>query len=312
MTVETTRVDLQRLLAQSQRAEHEYRPPPFAEIDWGKAFVPESFTQLFHTPFYALLTRAQRLRYNQLYGLRCNELFMVFEKGVTEKAVACVKADCERTDPLLARCLDAMLREEERHHAMFLAFNHACLPDAYELSDRYFSSHSHVAEWGTRYLGARRGLWPLLLWIILILEESSTAFSRMLSRGSSAEFGELEQNYVFMHRLHLKDEVRHVQLDALLVERLLEQVSPLLSRVNAGLFRLLFRDILAPKRSGPRVLMRLLEEFPELGRHRKEMSKALRGAKVDLGLRAILVDRREMPLTHALLDAHPRFQWDVP
>ncbi len=50
----------------------------FGAIDFSLPFIHEHFTQLYFTPFYAELTEAQRLRYNQLSGIRSNEQFILF------------------------------------------------------------------------------------------------------------------------------------------------------------------------------------------------------------------------------------------
>ncbi len=78
-----TRERLVWLDARSREGRAAWRPPVFEGIDSRLPFVPEAFTQLYHLPVYRALSLRQRLRYNQLFGLRTNEMFMVFEKGVT-------------------------------------------------------------------------------------------------------------------------------------------------------------------------------------------------------------------------------------
>lgn len=42
----------------------------FGPVDFSRPFVHEAHTQLYYTPLYRDLDGAQRLRYNQLFGIR--------------------------------------------------------------------------------------------------------------------------------------------------------------------------------------------------------------------------------------------------
>ena len=57
------------------------------KVDASRPFVPEEHTQLFYTPVYATLSLEQRLRYNQLFGLRLNEYIMTLEAELVERLV---------------------------------------------------------------------------------------------------------------------------------------------------------------------------------------------------------------------------------
>ena len=71
--------------------------------------MADRFTQLWHTPWWERLSSAQQLRYNQLSGLRANELFMLFEAGFTQRVVARLQRRLQQRQPLLADCLRLML-----------------------------------------------------------------------------------------------------------------------------------------------------------------------------------------------------------
>lgn len=302
--------DLAAIAAASRDARMRHRLPTFSASPDDRFFVPESFTQLYHTPFYRELSHTQRLRYNQLYGLRNNELFMLFEEGFTRRVILKLTSASTSTDPLLSECLILMLEEESSHHRMFLDFNRRLLPELYEDGRGYFARAGRLEEYLLRAITGRPARWPFMLWLILLLEEFSTAFSRLLIEREHAEA--LSPDYVELHRLHLLDESRHVALDKALVERHLEGLPDWRTSLNGFVFRVLVNEVLAPKRSGLRVLRRLVSEFPELTDSLPQMEKAIRDLRHDPGIYSMVMDPEALPLTHSLLATYPDFAFARP
>lgn len=305
------RPSLAKLRAASARREVRYRAPVAEDLDPERPLVPEIFTQLYHTSWYQRLDHAQRLRYNQLYGLRSNELFMRFEQGFTCRVVEGLQRHFRsRGERDLADCLGLMLREEERHHAMFRDFNRRHLAGAYDHSAMLFAPASALDQRWLGWLLNARLLQPVLVWLILVLEEFSTAFSRLLLRNAAAgELGPLEASYVELHRLHLLDEARHVHLDAYVVEALVSEAGETRERVGAWLFRRLFDELMAPRHSGVRVIRHLAREFPGLSSDVETMVAEVRAMGRDPGMAMLLQDPAAMPISRGLLHSHPGFRW---
>lgn len=299
--------DLTAIAASSRTARERYRPPRFPEIAVDRLFVPEDFTQLYHTPLFAELNDVQRLRYNQLYGLRSNELFMLFEKGFTRRVISRLQGVCAEIDPLLGECLCLMLEEEDNHHRMFLEFNRRLLPEAYGDGRGHFARPSPTEDVLLKLLTSQPVRWPFMLWLILLLEEFSTAFSRRLM--ANEQTAALSPDYVRLHRLHLLDEARHVALDVALLERFMPPLSPRRQAINGRVFRRLLSEMLAPKRSGIRVLRTLAAEYPELSGLLPQMVTAVRALPQDPGLYPMVVDAETLPHTHALLTRYPAFNF---
>lgn len=297
--------DLTTIAEKSRAARVRYRSPQFPDIALDCPFVPEAFTQLYHTPLYAELNDAQQLRYNQLYGLRSNELFMLFEEGFTRRVIWRLKYLCAGVDPLLGECLSLMLEEEANHHRMFLDFNRRVLPDAYHDGRGHFARPNWVESGLLRLLTSRPVRWPFMLWLILLLEEFSTAFSRLLMAREQTD--NLSPDFVRLHRLHMLDEARHVALDVALLERFLPPLSIRHQALNGRVFRGLLREMLAPKRSGIRVLRALAAEYPELSILRPQMESAVRALPQDPGLYSMVADADTLPFTHELLKRYPNF-----
>lgn len=284
--------------------------PRFDGVDLGRPFVPEAFTQLYHTPAYAALNDAQRLRYNQLYGLRTNELFMLFEDGFTRRVITRLRHEMSVPEPLLGERLQQMLDEEADHHRMFLSFNRAVLPGPYRDQRGYFALPSRSEAMLLALLTRRPSRWPFMLWLVLLLEEFSTAFSRTLVAARREH--DLAADFVRLHRLHLRDEARHVRLDALLLERLLTPLSATRLRVNGWLFRRLLQELVAPKRSGLRVLQALVKDFPSLAPRLPQMLAEVRALGRDPGLCNILSNPLALPLADALQRRYPAFRPALP
>ena len=299
--------ELHDIANRSRAARERFQPPDFSRLRQDQAFVPESFTQLYHTPLYRELDDKQRLRYNQLYGLRSNELFMLFEEGFTRRVILRLRESCASADPQLAECLDLMLEEESNHHRMFLDFNHRVLPEAYRDARGHFARPGPVEGALLVLLTARPAGWPFMLWIILLLEEFSTAFSLLLIRREASEG--LCADYVRLHRLHMLDESRHVALDALLLQRLLPALSHSRLTANGRIFRFLLNEILAPKRSGIRVLHALVREFPDLKARLPAMKHAVRDLPHDPGMFSLVSDAETLPVTHTMMALYPAFDW---
>ena len=279
----------------------------FRPVDFSRPFIHEEFTQLYYTPLYRSLSHAQRLRYNQLFGVRVNEQFMALENDVTNRVVVRL-LDHPRiaSDPVLADCLGSMVREEERHYRMFRSLNLLCLPEAYERTDRYFTRLGWVeSRVFTLVTGLARQL-PFLLWFIIALEEYSIALSRaLIQRTRTESLGPLEENFVRVHAEHVKDEVRHVHLDVHVIRACLSSASSARRALNAALLRRFMKDLVIPKRSGLAVVRRWIEEHPELEPHRTDLIQAVRALQHDDAFQRSLFNRSLMPRTFALFDAQP-------
>jgi hypothetical protein len=296
-----------QIRAQSDDPARRAREVAFGPVDFSRPFVHEAHTQLYYTPLYRELDPPQRLRYNQLFGVRVNEQFMALERDFTNRVlVRLLRHPGVAGDAVLTDCLVGMIREEERHYRMFRALNARCLPDVYRTTDRYFV---RLGRWETAAfaLATRlvRRLW-CLLWFIIALEEFSVALSTdLIQRRETESLGPLDENFVRIHAEHVKDEVRHVHLDAHVIQACLARSSRVERALNARLLKALLRDILVPKRSGVAVVRRWVAERPELRSREGEFVTAVLALADDQAYQVSLFNRDAMPRTFALFDAQP-------
>jgi P-aminobenzoate N-oxygenase AurF len=276
-------------------------------IDWSRPFIHEAHTQLYYTPSYGALSAAQRLRYNQLFGVRVNEQFMTLERDLTNRVlVRVLRHPGVAADPVLGECLTRMVSEEERHYAMFRDLNLRCLPDVYAKTDRYFLRFGRLDR---ALFAAATGLarrLPWLLWLVIAMEEYSIALSRSFIRRRETEsLGPLEENFVRIHAEHVKDETRHVQLDVHVIEACHARSSRVGRALDAALLKTFLRDILVPKRSGLAVVRRWVAQDPALRDREHEFVAAVRGLAHDDAYQRSLFSREIMPRTFALFDTRP-------
>jgi P-aminobenzoate N-oxygenase AurF len=282
------------------------RIPEIEAMDFSRPFVPEAYTQLYYTPLYRGLHREHRLRYNQLFAIRINEYIMMLEADLVERLLSRLRRlPRVAADPALVRCLDTMIEEEKHHYRCFVALNRLCRPELFRERERYFSD----LPWAIRALfgavGLASGSLSFALWYLMAMEESSATLAREMARNPVTEtLGPLEPSFAAVHREHLRDESRHLQIDGLLVELCLAEAGPVARALNARLFKSLLDTVTRPTRagSGVKVIRRLVHEMPELQWHEEEMIAAVLALKDDRAFQASLFNRDAMPLTFGVFD----------
>ncbi len=268
--------DIERLASDPVRR---MRMPAVDRIDLSKPFLPEEYTQLYYTPVYKSLHRQHRLRYNQLFGVRINEYIMMLEADLVERLLSPLRRHPNVAgNATLVRCLSTMIEEENDHYRCFVALNRACFPDLYRTRERYFSD----LPWPSRALLATAGLlagrFAFALWYLMAMEESSTALARDLSRNPVTEtLGTAGADLRGRAPEHLKDEVRHLQIDGMLIDLCLGGSNRRQRVLNATLFKTMLGAVTRPTRagSGVKVIRELVRQMPELSWREDEMIDAV-------------------------------------
>lgn len=279
----------------------------FGCIDPTQYFMPEALTQLYHTPIYSELSDEHRLRYNQLFALRTSEQLMMLEECFIEQVL---KQSYRKSDDgnikALMECMKAMSWEETTHFDMFARLNRLAAPEIYAGSDYFFVKTSPLESVLLKTLPCIPGVGIFLLWLLMILEEFSTAISKKMIRENDSQF---EANFVLAHKAHLIDESRHVHICGNLLVQSLENTSPFIKKINIKLLQRFMNDYMTPKRAGPRVIKQLVEEFPELSELKGEMCKHIRSQKQDKVIWEAIQNPKQMPVTHLLFECFPEFRF---
>lgn len=280
------------------------------EVDSRRPFVPEDYTQLYYTPVYASLSFEQRLRYNQLFGLRINEYIMMLEADLVERLVTpLLRQPHIAADLALAQAMTTMIEEERRHFSGFAALNRACRPDLYPPGkDRLFSCLPGWTKAMFWIVGALAGRLSFALWYLMAMEESSMAMARDMSRRPETEtLGLLDPAFVLVHREHMKDESRHLHIDGRMIESCIGSGLRAERVLNAWMFQSMLRGItrLTRNGSGVMVIRQLVRDLPELASREEEMVQAVLKLTNCRPFQESLFNRRIMPKTFSVFDDTP-------
>jgi hypothetical protein len=298
--------DIERLAGDPARR---MQMPAVTCVDLARPLVPEEYTQLYYTPVYQDLHREHRLRYNQLFGVRINEYIKMLEADLVERLLSPLRRHPDVTgDAALVRCIETMIEEEKHHYRCFAALNRACFPALYQNSDRFFSALPWPARALFGAVGQVAGRLAFALWYLMAMEESSTALARDLARNPvTATLGEIDPAFAAVHREHLKDELRHLQIDGILVDLCLAQRGRAARLLNAALFKSMLGAITRPTRSGSgvKVIRELVRQMPELSYREETMIGQVLALKDDASFQRSLFNRKAMPLTFGVFDATP-------
>lgn len=284
-------------------------PVPPALPDLSLPFIPEDQTQLYYTPAYAQLTRAQRVRYNQLFAMRVNEYIMMLERDFVDPVLKALRTHAAvSASPALLRILEGMLAEEERHYRAFVALNRLCAPEFYRDSDSYFMRLRPYERAVLRVMQATARWLPFALWIIVAMEESSIGLATAMARGAAGGMlGPLDAHFLAVHREHAKDEARHIHIDVHIVRTCLASFPAPWRALNARLFMAFMRNMTSPKArgTGARVVRRLVTEFPGLGPLEGQMIHGLVALRDHEEFQHGLFNRKLTPLAFMLYDEEP-------
>ena len=300
----------EKIIQQRALAGCESANADFSAIDLKRPFIHEHYTQLYHTGVYAELDDRQRLRYNQLYGMRTNEQFMLFESGFTQRVMSRLLKSCNTDDSgTLRQCLNILLQEEQRHYTMFHTLNKLSMPAVYSRRPYHFLRVSRLEQLvlGVACHYPRQLL--SLLWLVLLMEEHAVRFSRdMMKDNRTDNLGDLESNFLLAHRLHLQDEAGHVHIDANIIDFVLDRSSRRKRKLNVRLLKHLLRATLKPRHAGINVIKQLIGEHPPLRSHARRMEKCIHALEFDPCLMPLLKDSSQRPVTTALLEMYPEFE----
>jgi hypothetical protein len=285
---------------------------PAAEIDWdtpidrSRWFFCETLTPLYYTPTYATLTPEQRRRYNQLTGMLSNELILRLETGFLDTALdAVVRRNGGVGSEDLIEALRRFRDDEQRHAEGWRRLNLLSEPEWYRTGQRRLVYVPAALDVVAHALARHPFACPVVFWIQLVQEERSIEISRRCLRMSRDV---IEPRYAAVYGEHLRDEVRHVQLDCHLIERFHASQSLAMRRVTAALFRWVMANMfLRPSRSAVRVVQALVAEHPELHPLRPTMVRELRALTSNAEYQQMMYSRRTTPITFALFDRFSEF-----
>jgi P-aminobenzoate N-oxygenase AurF len=277
------------------------------EIDFSLPFFPVRLTALAHVPSWERLEERHQLRYSQIYALYLNEQTVFFEELLATNVLPALYQRPDRVGTDLAADLQRFEAEERRHSKWFREMNHRVDPTRFRLEEGTYvfipadAKMRAVSGWFAR----RPFAFPCWILLMLLQEERSISIARECLRQPL----QMEPSFLKLHRMHLADEVDHVQWDLKLVERVWLPMPRWKRRLQARLFGALMSEFFtAPKRAGKAVLQALIDEFPELKPLGPQLHGELVGLKNSRDYHASLYSRSITPRGFALFDELPEFR----
>lgn len=282
-----------------------------ADIDWsrgvdfGKWFFPERITPLAHTPIYQELTLEERLAYNQLYGQATNEQFIFLEEWFLVRIIDALRKR-GGLEGQLRECIDLFVEEEVKHTEMFRRLARLTNPERYGKSDFYFLRLGRAEDAFLKFMARRPELFVFWTWVGLAFEEKTVDYFRHYQRHEKERpDAPLDPLYMEVHRYHMLDEVRHVQIDHHLIRALYDGCGKLLRTVNVKLLARTLASYTRPRRANVRVVEELARRCPRLAPRLPEMKAQIIALATSRTWQEATYSRRNAPQTFALFDEYP-------
>ena len=272
-------------------------------VDFGRHFIPEVLTPLYFTAIYRELDARQRLRYNQLQALYFNEQIVFFETLIGAGLMHGLMRVEWPAD--FKKQLQDLWDDEVRHTDMFRRLNRRCAPELYDHADSCFIQVPRPWMALLRWTTQHPRLFPLYLWLMLLMEERSLYYSGQFIRSKET----LDANFVAAYRAHLLDEASHVRCDQDLIDRWWPGMPRLVRRLNARLFAWMVKEFFsAPRRGQMSVVHHLISEFPELKPRRAEIERQLLALAADDRYHVSIYSRDITPRCFARFDEWPELR----
>jgi P-aminobenzoate N-oxygenase AurF len=273
-------------------------------IDFTKLFVCPSLTALYYTPSWNSLDPEDQLRYTQLSALSFNELIAWFESGLSSALRALMRSD--RLPEELKSLLPGFLEDECRHQEIWWTLNRCVDPVRYS---RNIPSIAKIAPAGRtlmEWLASRPIDYPVVIWIMLVLEEHGNEIAR---RCAARRPNEIEPHFAAAYVAHVRDEVRHVQIDWHLLDSLWPSLRGWRRRMNIELFRLVVKRLLfKTEHVAISVVEELVRERPRLHPLLPRIRTQLRAVGQDREFRSMMLSARSSPIVFHLFDSFPELE----
>jgi hypothetical protein len=276
--------------------------PSDAPVDRSRPFTAQILCPLWHAAIFNELSPAQQLRYNQLVGVMQNELICFFEQELGGNVLPALLHEPTTLPPALAESLRRFLEEERQHTRTFQALNRAAEPAWYAAGEYDVLRLPRPFLAVLRFIARRPFLFPMVFWVMLIMEERSMAMSHRYAQDED----QIDPRFAATYRAHAEDEVRHVQIDWHLLESLYDSRPAWLRRLNARLLTWVMAALfIKPRRANARVIDLLVDEYPDLRPMRPRLIQAVRDTSFNVSYCRAIYSREATPIAYALLARLP-------
>lgn len=275
-------------------------------IDHNRLFTCPSLAPLAQVELFEELSGPQQRYYNQLVGLMQNEIICLFEQEFAARALPALLCPRNRLPGDLQEALAQFLADEREHTKMFRSLNRLAASEWYGASDYHILQLPAAFLALLRQITSRPRMFPMVFWVMLMMEERSLMISRRYARMDPEV---LEPQFAATYQAHLEDEVRHVQLDWHLLERFFERRPKWQRRLNARLLEAFVVGLfLKPRRANVRLVDLLIEKFPALMPRRRMLVAAVHGLGDSPGYRRMMYSPDATPISDMLFSSLPELR----
>jgi hypothetical protein len=195
-----------------------------------------------------------------LYALGTHEAFIALELDFIYPIFREL-TEAKGLDPELKSMIDTFAEEEKKHAEMFVRVNRRSEPLLYQDSNYYLMTLGGKDLAGyMRSIAKRFRFFGVWVWVALFFEERSLMYSKAFLRDRSPNIAALFRE---THRLHMLEELYHVQADAVLIDRYYRPLGRFKRWLAARMLDRIVSSYLSPKKLSVQIARVLNEEFPE-------------------------------------------------
>lgn len=265
-------------------------------------WFPEELSIWFYLKSYQGLSPNARRRYNQLYAMAVNEIFSLFESGlITPILTKLSKRNSE--DSLYNKAIENFCDEEDKHAEMFRLFNQAVEPEYYKDDPFFFSKRADSIGFSLiKLIKKFPSIFAVWIWIVIYFEERTLIYSKYYLKKEQAHLSPVFRE---IHKLHMLEEVYHVQLDEVIIDRNYNKLHPLKKKLAAYMFKYIIKSYSSPRRMSQTIAKTLIVEMPE---ERKAIDACLRELpqmKNNMKYQKLFLSEEAVPRTWKLMRKHP-------
>lgn len=238
----------------------------FSEINWDepidqqKLWAPIPVTPLSHLPAFHQMSVPAKLRYNQYMALGLSEMFCLFEEFFLVKILQGLPVFANSD---LTEALKHFVDDEMRHSELFRHLNFFARPDFYVDKKNFHFLKESSRQWsGMAFLSAFPQTLLTWVWMGIFFEERTLMYTKEYLKYHHDNPGVLDLHFVEAHRLHMIEEVRHVNMDSFLIDEIYAKAPVWKRKLAAFGMKRLMGYFASPRFLSRRILDRLSNEFP--------------------------------------------------
>ena len=272
-------------------------------VDHSLKWMPDSLNPLTYLPSYNKLPKDEQLKLGQYYATGICEKFIFFESSL------CISLEVLLSKPkkLPKRILPLMeifCEEEAKHSAMFKKLQNEALPEKYKGEEQYFINQG-VGYWLSNNLIFKNPEFFIFwLWLGAYFEEKTVVFSQEYIKHRKS----LDPLFYQIHRFHLQDEARHVEIDRHFFKAFYDKSSNLKKKMAFKMFNRTLKSIEIPIRTVGKIFHEIQNDMQVQDvKLYDQLFKEMDLLNENEEYKRTLFGKKRFPVFHSILEDNPDF-----